>query len=136
MLVTRDTSHLERSPLNDFNLWSMPSMVVTRDTSHLGISPLNLSAPGRGFQPGLNNVLISVTAETSQDPIGPCGPLEQSVGDNFRHALMAAVSSAFDLGASTLGVVHILVIFPDEPENISFLLAVDFCHAPQSVLEK
>ena len=36
-----------------------------------------------------------------------------------------------------LGVVVVVVhiIFPDEPEKISFLLAVDFCHAPQSVWE-
>ena len=39
-----------------------------------------------------------------------------------------------------LGVVVVVVvvhiIFPDEPEKISFLLAVDFCHAPQRVWEK
>ena len=33
-------------------------------------------------------------------------------------------------------VVILEHICPDERENISFLLAVDFCHAPQSVLEK
>jgi len=41
MLVTLDTSHFERSPLNDFADWNMPSMVVTLDTSHLERSPLN-----------------------------------------------------------------------------------------------
>ena len=38
-----------------------------------------------------------------------------------------------------LGVVVVVVhiIFPDEPENMPDLpLAVDFCHAPQSVWEK
>ena len=30
-------------------------------------------------------------------------------------------------------VVVVVHIFPDEPENISCLLAVDFCHALQSV---
>ena len=39
-----------------------------------------------------------VTADTSQDLIGPCGPLEQS-GDLFRHVLMAVWSSALDFGA-------------------------------------
>ena len=38
------------------------------------------------------------TADTSQDQIGPCGPLEQS-GDLFRHVLMAVWSSALDFGA-------------------------------------
>ena len=45
-----------------------------------------------------NNSLMSVTDEISQDSIGPCGPLEQSV-DNFRHSTMAAWSSALDCGA-------------------------------------
>ena len=40
---------------------------------------------------------ISVTAETSQDPIGPRGPLEQSL-DSGRHPPMAAWSSALDFG--------------------------------------
>merc|ERR1719201_2316229 len=76
-----------------------------------------------------------VTAETSHDPIGPCGPLEQWV-DCFRHSLMAASSSPLDFGANTL-VAVVVHIFPDEPENMPDLaLALDFCHAPQSVLEK
>ena len=44
---------------------------------------------------------MSVTAETSQDPIGPCGPLEQSV-DSLRHSTMAAWScdlTDLDFGA-------------------------------------
>ena len=40
--------------------------------------------------------------ETSQDPIGPCGPLEQAKSDAFMHATMAAWSSVFDLGAKTV----------------------------------
>merc|ERR1719331_1083592 len=39
------------------------------------------------------------TFETSQDPIGPCGPLEQSKSPPFRHSAMAAWSSALDFGA-------------------------------------
>ena len=45
-----------------------------------------------------NNQLMSVTADTSQDPIGPCEPLEQSV-DSCRHSAMEAWSSALDFGA-------------------------------------
>ena len=67
-------------------------MLVTLDTSHFEMSPMNLSAPGTPSR--LNNWLISVTADTSQDPIGPCGPLEQSE-DSCRHSLMAAWSSDF-----------------------------------------
>ena len=78
----------------------MPHMVVTLDTSHLEMSPSNLFDPGTGLRfASKNNQLISVTAETSQDPIGPCRPLEQSVGGNFRHSLMAVWSSALDFGA-------------------------------------
>ena len=40
MMVTRDTSHLEMSPLNDDAEWNMAHMLVTLDTSHLEISPL------------------------------------------------------------------------------------------------
>ena len=36
-----------------------------------------------------------------QDPIGPCGPLEQSV-ESFRHSAMAAWSSALDVGAHSV----------------------------------
>ena len=74
----------------------MPHMVVTLDTSHLEMSPLNLFAPGTGlYFPSKKNPLISLTAETSQEPIGPCQLSEQSV-DSFRHSLMAAWSSALD----------------------------------------
>ena len=65
-------------------------MLVTLDTSQLDMSPMNLFALGTN----LNNKLMSVAAETSQDPIGPCGPLEQSV-DSFRDSLMVTWSLAF-----------------------------------------
>ena len=39
--------------------------------------------------------MLSVTAETSHDPIGPCGPLEQLV-DSLMHSIMAAWSSGLD----------------------------------------
>ena len=84
----------------------MPDTSAALDTCHLERSPLNSFAPGTGlyfsFAPGTgsyfvskNNRLISVTAETFQDPIGPCGPLEQLV-DSARHPLMALRSSSQD----------------------------------------
>ena len=45
-------------------------------------------------------------AETSQDPIGPCGPLEQSV-EISRHSAMAAWSFALDVGAQPNFGAHI-----------------------------
>ena len=63
-------------------------MSVTLDTSHFEMSPLNENARW-------NVDCMLVTAETFQDPIGPCGPLEQSL-DSCRHSLMAARSCAFD----------------------------------------
>ena len=77
IVFTLDTSHLEMSPLNDDASQNMLAMVVTLDTSHLEMSPVNLSASGTTSS--LNKLLISVTADTSQELIGPCGPLEQSV---------------------------------------------------------
>ena len=42
---------------------------------------------------------MSVIPETSQDPIGPCGPLAQSAAEICRHSKMAASNSSEDLGA-------------------------------------
>ena len=75
----------------------MRYMVVTLDTSHAEISPLNEAVTSRLS----NRLFISVTADTFQDPIGPSGPLEQSV-DSFRHTIMAAVSSALDSGGHAM----------------------------------
>ena len=47
---------------------------------------------------------MSVTAETSHDPIGPCGPFEQSE-DSLMHCTMAALSSALDFGAHLVTTV-------------------------------
>ena len=96
MSVTLDTSHLEISLLNDAAKKNIFAMLVTLDTSHLEMSTLNVS--GVLTYHLSNKPFISVTAETSQDPIGPCGPLEQSAGDSWRHSLMAALSSASDFG--------------------------------------
>ena len=41
MLVTLDTSHFERSLLNDDAEWNVQRMSVTLDTSHFERSPLN-----------------------------------------------------------------------------------------------
>ena len=96
MSITLETSHLEISPLNDDAEANMASMLVALDTFHVDMLPLNLFAPIT--KSPLNNWYISITAETSQDPIGPCGPLEQSL-DSCRHPLMAAWSSALDFAA-------------------------------------
>ena len=78
--------------------------MCTLDTSHLEMSPLNLFAPGKSLLfKSKKSQLVSVTAaygrtgRLSQDPIGPCGPKEQSV-DSCRHSLMAAWSSALVFG--------------------------------------
>ena len=96
MLVTLDTSHLKMSPLNADAEWNMPHMLVTLDTSQSEMSPVNFFPPVTLSR--FNNWLISVTSDTSQDPIGPCGPLEQSV-DSCRHSLIATWSFALDFGA-------------------------------------
>ena len=68
------------SPLNDDADRNMECMLV---------DPMNLPH------------ILSLAAETSQDPNGPCGPSEQSL-DSFRHSLMAASSLALDLGVQTV----------------------------------
>ena len=100
MSVTFDTFHLERSPLNVDADLNMYAMVVAFDTSHLERSPLNLSETFCAS----NKFFISVTVETSQDPIGPFEPLVQSKSDAFRHPAMAYWSSALDLGVKAGGV--------------------------------
>ena len=49
---------------------------------------------------------MSATAETSHDPIDPCGALEQSVGDSLRHLAMASSSSSLDCGAHSVVVYY------------------------------
>ena len=99
MLVTLDTSHFEMSLLNEDAEQNMRSIFLTLDTSQLEISPLNLFDPGTNSS--LNDWLISFTAETSQDPIGPCRPVKQSA-DSSRHSSMAAWSSVLEIGAHPL----------------------------------
>ena len=73
-----DTSHLEISPLNDnADVKTLRMLVFSLDTK--------------------NNQLMSVTAETSQNPIGPCGPLEHLL-DTFRHSTMANRRLALNFG--------------------------------------
>ena len=93
MLVTLDTSHLKMSPLNADAEWNMPHMLVTLDTSQSEMSPVNFFPPVTLSR--FNNWLISVTSDTSQDPIRPRGPLEQSV-DSCRHSRMADCSLALN----------------------------------------
>ena len=78
-------------------------MLVTLDTSQFEMSPLNDFALS-------NNALISFTFDVTQDPIGPCAPLEQAASDAFRHAAMAALSSTFDFGAQSAVVVGTCVV--------------------------
>ena len=72
---------------------------------------------------------MSATSDTSQSPIGPCGPSEQSpFGDSLRHASTALLSSALDCGENT-GVVVVVVVHtaraidPRDPVNMFILLA-------------
>ena len=102
MLVTLDTCQFEMSALNDAALLNMECISVTLDTSHLERSPTNLFAAEAGlYFEWNNNSLMSVTPKTSHDPIGPCGPLEQSE-DSFRHSATAAWRSALDFGAHSV----------------------------------
>ena len=107
MSVTRETSHLESSPLNDEAEANMSRMSVTLVTSHLEMSPLNVDAGANkpAVLVTMNNWLMSLIANTSHDPIGPCGPFKQSL-HSFRHNLMWAWSSGFDSGAHP-AVIHI-----------------------------
>ena len=69
-------------------------MSVTADTSHLDRSWLKDCA-------SQNIELMSVTANTSHDLIGPCGPVEQfPTGDNLMHASTASRSSVLFWGAN------------------------------------
>ena len=96
MFVTLDTSHLEMSPLNDDAQRNIPGMEITFETSHWEISPLKAFALE-------NTLLMSVTRDTSHSPMGPCGPVEQSLfGDSFRHAFTAFRSCAWDIGANAV----------------------------------
>ena len=70
----------------------MYAMSVTLETSHFEISPLNLSASE-------NNCRVLGTLDTSQDPIGPCKLLEQSV-DTLVHSITAVWSCALSFGAN------------------------------------
>ena len=84
----------------------MAHMLVTLDTSHLEMSPLNDGEAGTSH--AWNKFLIFFTPETSQDPIGPCGPLEQSAFEESSvHSAMASWSSVLDFG------VHPVVGFCD-----------------------
>ena len=73
----------------------MARMLVTLDTSHLEMSPLNDDTAGTSRLS--NTKLMSVTAETSHNRIGSCGPLEQSVV-RFRHSVMATWRSTLNCG--------------------------------------
>ena len=49
-----------------------------------------------------NNALMSVTDDTSHEPIGPCSPLAQSpTGDSVKQAPTAVLSSDLSFGLNT-----------------------------------
>ena len=87
-----DTSHFERSPLNDRAFRNIPDMSFTFETSHFESSLLN--------DISLENMrLVSVTRDTSHAPISPRGPLEQPpFGNRLRHTLTAPLISTLDRG--------------------------------------
>ena len=94
MLVTDDTSHVDRFWLKDWVLVNIAYMLVTADTSHADRSWLKDCT-------WANIDCVSVTADTSHDPIGPCGPLEQSpTSDSLMHASTASWSSVLFWGAN------------------------------------
>jgi hypothetical protein len=102
-------------------------MFLTRDTSHLEISPLNTAKEDNVWEE--NMWLISVILDTPHCIIGPCGLFQQSPsGDNSRHVSTASWSSAFDCGKNAgLLLVHTSDdIDPDEPLNIAVLVAFEF----------
>merc|ERR1719201_1453892 len=102
MLVTLDTSQLEMSPSKDDAGLNIRNISVTLDTSQLDMSPLNsLALLMRFIFLSMNSAVMSVTPETSQDPIRPWGPFLQE-RDRSRHSAMAAWSSALDCGAQSL----------------------------------
>ena len=79
MVVTLDTSHLDRSPLNDDARLNIESMVVTLDTSHLDRSLLNVAY--------VNILSMLVTLDTSH--------LERSpLNDDAETNMLAMFASA------------------------------------------
>ena len=92
MSFTLDTSHFDRSPLNDVAPRNISRMSFTLDTSHLERSLSNNFALA-------NMRLISVTRDTSHVPIGPCGPAKHlPLGDCLRHVTTALLSCTLDMG--------------------------------------
>ena len=128
MSVTLETSHFDRSRLNDLAFVNMKLMSVTLETSHLDVSSLKSIASA-------NMPLISITRDTSHSVIGPSGSFGQSpFADDFRHAVTAPSSSALDENAEVVVVVQTVCdIDPDDPLNMNLLLAFQSAQsAPQS----
>ena len=76
----------------------------------------------------MNIPLMRFTPETSQSPIGPCAPLEQSpVGDVLIHSLTAAWSSFSDCGVNAavswgwLGLNKVRVTSQTHAQRISVI---------------
>ena len=78
----------ESAPIN------IKSIFVTLDTSHFEMSTLNNVAEEK------RSSMISIL-DTSQSPICPCGPPEQSpFGENSRHVRTASLSTMVFFGAN------------------------------------
>ena len=103
ILITRDTSHFDTSPLNVNAFWNIPSIFLTFDTSHFEMSARKSFA--------LENVrLISITFATFHPPIGPNGPMMQEPsGTSLRHAATAFLNSALDRGTNPRVAVKVTV---------------------------
>ena len=130
MFVTLDTFQLEMSPSKDRAPKNMVDMSLTLHTFHLEMSALNDAMPQ-------NKALMSATRDMSHSPIGPCRPSEQApVFDCFRHASTAHWSSKYLRGENALRLQTADDIDPDEPTNMSRLVAFERTQAPQSLCEK
>ena len=77
---------------------------------------------------------MSIILDTSHSGSGPCRLLEEQspMGNNLRHASKARLSSALEENVA-VAVHTVRDIDPDEPVNMSFLLAFELTQAaPQS----
>ena len=98
ILVTRDTSHLDRSWSKDIASLNILFISVTLDTFHLDMSWLKDGAPQ-------NSKFMSVICETSHSPIGPLSEEQSTDGDSRWHNINVCLSSAVVFGENVAMVV-------------------------------
>ena len=128
ILVVRDTSHFEISPLKDRAPLNMYSILVVRDTSHSEISALKACASENmecilvvrdTFHFEISQLKdraplkiqdMSLTLDTSHAQIGPCSPLGQlPVSEDWRHAETPRLRSFLDCGENAAVRVRVSV---------------------------